>query len=122
MYRHCAHCFAKLRIARALSIVAGCAPKCEHGLRHIETCQRCFVFVGWMLTRWTPRRSGCMLDANRWVLRSEIGTVVHARTPQSPSSACGTHLEGRHVYMFSPPTPIISDVAGPSGTVCEKRT
>nr|CAD1823558.1 unnamed protein product [Ananas comosus var. bracteatus] len=32
----------------------------------------------------------------------------------SPSSACGTHWKRRHVYIFSPPTPITGDVAGPS--------
>nr|CAD1827551.1 unnamed protein product [Ananas comosus var. bracteatus] len=38
--RHCARYFAELRVAPALATVANRAPKCEHGLRHNETCQR----------------------------------------------------------------------------------
>nr|CAD1831744.1 unnamed protein product [Ananas comosus var. bracteatus] len=32
-----------------------------------------------------------------------LGTGFSRFFYSSPSSACGTHWEGRHVYMFSPP-------------------
>nr|CAD1842625.1 unnamed protein product [Ananas comosus var. bracteatus] len=54
----------------------------------------------------------------------QMGTSTRSRCSgaRSPLSACGTHWEGRHVYMFSPPTPITGEVAGPSRTDREKRT
>nr|CAD1824872.1 unnamed protein product [Ananas comosus var. bracteatus] len=37
----------------------------------------------------------------------------------SPSSACGTHWEGRHVYMFSPPPPFFRAMLGHQSSLKE---
>nr|CAD1838482.1 unnamed protein product [Ananas comosus var. bracteatus] len=79
-FKHCACCFAELRVARTLATVASSALKCEHGLRHIKTCQWvhggfyaivCYVVaVGSVCRQWVT--SGLIVQVPRPFRRSEI--------------------------------------------------